>query len=71
MSVSAYDALAALTRLRVVAEEDLPAWNAAIGLRNRIVNEYMNIDIERVLGLVRADQHKFVAEFLLAPVNDD
>ena len=68
--VSAYDALAALARLREIAEEDLQAWNAAIGLRNRIVFEYMNIDIERVLELVRTDQHKFVTVFLLAPVND-
>ena len=68
--VSAYDALAALARLRVIAEADLQAWNAAIGLRNRIVHEYMNIDIERVLELVCADQHRFVTEFLLAPVND-
>ncbi len=67
--VSAYDALAALARLRVIAEADLQAWNAAIGLRNRIVHEYMNIDIERVLELVRADQHRFVTEFLLAPVD--
>ena len=66
--VSAYDALAALARLRVIAEADLQAWNAAIGLRNRIVHEYMNIDIERVLELVRTDQHRFVTEFLLAPV---
>ena len=68
--VSAYDALAALARLRVIAEADLQAWNAAIGLRNRIVHEYMNIDIERVLELVCADQHRFVTEFLLTPVND-
>ena len=66
--VSAYDALAVLARLRVIAEADLQAWNAAIGLRNRIVHEYMNIDIERVLELVRTDQHRFVTEFLLAPV---
>ena len=67
--VSAYDALAALARLRVIAEADLQAWNAAIGLRNRIVHEYMNIDIERVLELVRTDQHRFVTEFLLDPLN--
>ena len=67
--VSAYDALAALVRLRLIAEADLPAWNAAIGLRNRIVHEYMNIDIERVLELVRADQHNFVTEFLLAQLD--
>ncbi len=69
--VSAYDALAALARLRAISDADLPAWNAIIGLRNRIVHEYLNINIERVLELVRADQYKFVTEFLLAPVNDN
>jgi len=66
--VSAYDTLAALARLEVIAATDLPAWNAAIGLRNRIVHEYMNIDMERVLDLVRRDQHRFVTKFLLAPI---
>ena len=67
--VSVYLELAALVRLRLIAAADLPAWNASIGLRNRIVHEYMNIDIERVLELVRVDQHNFVTEFLLAPID--
>jgi len=67
--VSAYDALAALARQNIIEETDLQAWNATIGLRNRIVHEYMNIDIQRVLELVRADQYRFVVEFLLDPVN--
>jgi uncharacterized protein YutE (UPF0331/DUF86 family) len=66
--VSAYDTLAVLARLEVIAAADLPTWNAAIGLRNRIVHEYMNIDMERVLELVRQNQHGFVTEFLLAPI---
>ncbi len=37
--VSAYDALAVLARLKIISETDLPSWNAAIGLRNRIVHE--------------------------------
>ena len=68
--VSAYDALAALVRIGVINGETLPAWNAAIGLRNRIVHEYMNIDVSRVLELVRDNQHQFVVEFLLAPITD-
>ena len=67
--VSAYDALASLARIGVIPTEDLPAWNVAIGLRNRIVHEYMNIDIERVLELVQVNQHKLVTEFLLAPIS--
>ncbi len=69
--VSAYDALAALARTGMIGVEDLSAWNAVIGLRNRIVHEYMNLDdVRRVLELVCVDQYRFVVEFLLAPVND-
>lgn len=68
--VSAYDAFATLAQIKVINTVDLPAWNAAIGLRNRIVHEYMNLDIERVLELVSEDQHRFVIEFLLMPINE-
>lgn len=68
--VSAYDALAALAQIKVITEADLPAWNAAIGLRNRIVHEYMNLDIQRVLELVQEDQHRFVIDFLLKPISE-
>ena len=69
--VSAYDALAALARIGIIDPKDLSAWNAAIGLRNRIVHEYMNIDMRRVLELVQADQHRFVTEFLMAPIETE
>jgi len=69
--VSAYDAFTALVQGNIINELDLPAWNATIGLRNRIVHEYMNLDIERVLELVKADQHRFVTDYLMMPVNID
>lgn len=40
--VSAYDAFASLARKQLIAEKMLTEWNAAIGLRNRIVHDYMN-----------------------------
>lgn len=67
--VSAYDALAVLASLRIISETDLPSWNAAIGLRNRIVHEYMNLDIELVLKLVQENQYKFIIEFLVQTVD--
>lgn len=67
--VSAYDAFASLAQIKVISESELPAWNSAVGLRNRIVHEYMNLDIEHVLGLVEAEQHKFVTDFLLLSVS--
>jgi len=66
--VSAYDCFVALIELGVVAEQDLPAWNAAIGLRNKIVHDYMNIDMVRVLELVRLGHYRFVTAFLLEPI---
>ena len=64
--VSAYDAFAALARHGGIRADELPAWNAVIGLRNRIVHDYMNIDMARVLELVQLGRHEFVTAFLLA-----
>lgn len=64
--VSAYDSFAALARRGGIRADELPAWNAVIGLRNRIVHDYMNIDMARVLELVQLGRHEFVTAFLLA-----
>lgn len=48
---------------------DLTAWNVAIGLRNRIVHDYMDINMQSVLELVKNEQHRFISDFLLAPTN--
>lgn len=66
--VSAYDSFHFLADISVIAPGSLVAWNAAIGLRNRIVHDYMNIDMARVLELVRNGQYRFVTEFLMEPV---
>lgn len=67
--VSAYDAFAALTRHELISQDQLPAWNAIIGLRNRIVHDYMNIDMQRVQDLVALGRYEFVAAFLLKPIS--
>lgn len=64
--VSAYDAFAALARQGLIDPVQLPAWNAVIGLRNRIVHDYMNIDMPKVINLVRQERYTFVVCFLLA-----
>lgn len=66
--VSAYDAFAALARLGAVSQDQLPAWNAIIGLRNRIIHDYMNIDMQRVQELVSTGHYAFVTTFLLQPI---
>lgn len=38
---------------------------AIIGLRNRIVHDYMNIDMDQVIALVAADKEQFVVRFLV------
>jgi uncharacterized protein YutE (UPF0331/DUF86 family) len=66
--ISAYDAFAVLVRLGEIGQEDLAAWNAVIGLRNRIVHDYMNVDMSKVMELVAASKDKFITEFLLKAV---
>lgn len=66
--VSAYDAFSSLARRGAVPAEELARWNNAIGIRNRIVHDYMNIDMNVVFDLVREAKYRFVAEFLLRPI---
>lgn len=66
--VSAYDAFASLARRRAVPAEELAKWNNVIGIRNRIVHDYTNIDMNVVFDLVREAKYRFVAEFLLRPI---
>lgn len=66
--LSAYDSFVALMQLGDIAEIELPAWNAAIGLRNCIVHDYMNIELPRVLELVKSNQYQFITDFLLKPI---
>ena len=68
--VSAYDSFASLQRMGVFGLEDLNHWNAAIGLSNRIVHDYMNVDIQFVYNLVAQDKHCFIADFLRRPIEN-
>lgn len=63
--VSAYDAFAALVRVGLMASAELPSWNTFVGIRNRIVHDYMNIDLGRIHVLVLEDRYRFVSDFLL------
>ena len=66
--VSAYDAFASLERCGNLTPQELTQWNAAIGLRNRIVHDYMNIDINFVYELITSNRHLFIGEFLRKPL---
>ena len=41
------------------------AWKGATRMRNRIVHDYMNIDMAQVRAWVLADKDRFVSNFLL------
>lgn len=69
--LSAYDCFLGLAELGVILSSNLTAWNAAIGLRNRIVHDYVNIDMVRVLELVKNEQYRFITNVLLAPITAD
>jgi uncharacterized protein YutE (UPF0331/DUF86 family) len=64
--VSAYDSFRALARILGLSSQELEQWLAIIGLRNRIVHDYMNLDMRRVLQVVESGGYAFVVDFLLA-----
>ena len=66
--VSAYDAFSSLRQLGKLGGGSIEEWNSIIGLRDRIVHDYMNVDMALVLGLVRDQRYRFVTEFLLQPI---
>ena len=65
--VSGYDAFRALANRGQVAPAELAAWNAIIGLRNRIVHDYMDVDMDQILALIAANKEQLVVDFLLTP----
>lgn len=65
--ISAYDAFHALVQEGHLAAGQLPAWNAAIGLRNRIIHDYMNLDMQLVETLIREKKYQFIIDFLQTP----
>ena len=66
--VSAYDAFTALANHAYITPTDLATWIAIVDLRNRIVHDYMNIDIDQVIALIRSDKDQFVVDFLLQDI---
>jgi uncharacterized protein YutE (UPF0331/DUF86 family) len=68
--VSAYDSFRVLARILGLSSQELEQWNAIIGLRNRIVHDYMNLDMRRVLQVVESGGYTFVVDFLLASLEE-
>ena len=66
--VSAYDAFASLEQHGFINSQELEQWNSVIGLRNRIVHDYMNIDMQLIYELITKNRHQLIAEFLRKPM---
>lgn len=66
--VSAYDAFAQLHREQLIDDEAMRHWTAAIGLRNRIVHDYLNVDMSVIETLVKERRYELQVAFLLSPI---
>ena len=66
--VSGYDAFKAIASLGLIDTTELPQWNSIIGLRNRIVHDYMTIEMDRITALVAENHEQFVVNFMLKPM---
>ncbi len=69
--VSAYDSFACLHAKKKLNDEQLQQWNAAVGLRNRIVHEYMNVDMKVVFALIEQRGYQFIVDFLRQPISTE
>jgi uncharacterized protein YutE (UPF0331/DUF86 family) len=67
--VSAYDAFAQLHRDHLIDDQAMRNWTAAIGLRNRIVHDYLNVDMSVIETLVKERQYQLQVQFLLTPIS--
>ena len=67
--VSAYDAFAQLHRDKLITDEAMRNWTAAIGLRNRIVHDYLNVDMAVIEALIKEQKYQLQVQFLLTPIN--
>ncbi len=62
--ISAYDVFDRLAQIGKIQQFDLEQWNSVIGLRNRIVHNYMNIDIKLIIKFIQQKDYLFMTEFL-------
>ena len=65
--VSAHDTFDELAETGLLNPTMLEEWHAIIGLRNRIVHDYMNIDMDWIQKLVQQEKYRMLVDFLCAP----
>ena len=66
--IASGEPLSRLERRGKITQQELTQWNATIGLRNRFVHDYMNVDIHIVYELITSNRHQFIGEFLRKPL---
>ncbi len=64
---SAYTAFEYLLNGEVITKKELAKWKSIIGLRNTIVHEYMNVEHDIIIHIVKTKDHLFITEFLKKP----
>ena len=64
--VSAYDAFSKLHALGYINADQLRDWTAAIGMRNRIVHEYLNVSMTVVEEIIVQQYYQLQIDFLMA-----
>ncbi|WP_027328633.1 type VII toxin-antitoxin system HepT family RNase toxin [Marinimicrobium agarilyticum] len=62
--VSAYDVITAATENNILPKDQSSEWAAVIGLRNRIVHDYLNVDFAVIEGLMKEKRYSLVLDFL-------
>ncbi len=67
---SAYEVFDLLIQIGYIKKDDLEAWKSIIGLRNKIVHDYMNLDMKIISDLVQKGQYLIVYEFLMLPMGE-
>lgn len=65
--VNAYDAFAALHEAGMCSEAEVDIWAKAIGMRNAIVHEYLNVDRELIREVLNSGAYRHVTDFLEKP----
>ena len=66
--ISGYDAFTQLGDLGLVTAEQLRDWTAAIGLRNRIVHEYLNMEMLVVKKIILDRLYQLQVDFLVSDI---
>lgn len=62
---NAYDAFLQLQTLGIVSAQALVSWRNVIGLRNRIVHDYLNVDSLVIYDVLRRRDYALALDFLL------